>query len=195
MPTPTPEMLVVAGPPGGGKSSTFPVKKRNYDYFDADARAAELNGGSFLAIPASVRTVVNREFEAFIDRHIASRTNFTFETTLRSAITFEQAHRAREAGFELNMIYVALATIEMHLQRVRARVDACGHGATESRLRQIHASSLLNLRRALVEFDRVDVYDNSGLVPSLVLVFERGEATFTSSQLPDWVRQALSHSS
>jgi predicted ABC-type ATPase len=171
------------------------VKEQGYDCFDADARAAELNAGSFLAIPASVRAVVNREFEAFINQHIASGISLTFETTLRSTITFEQALRARDVGFKLTMFYVALESIEMHLKRVRARVDSGGHGATEARLRQIHASSLLNLRRALVEFDRVDVYDNSGLAPDLVLVFERGEATFTSAQLPDWARQALPHSS
>src|SRR6266404_5333336 len=119
MPESQPEMLVVAGPPGGGKSSVVPVKEQGYDYFDADARAAELNGGSYLAIPSSVRAIVNREFEAFVDQHIASRTSLAFETTLRSSITFEQAHRAREAGFKLAMFYMALDNIEMHLQRVR----------------------------------------------------------------------------
>ena len=38
------------------------------------------------------------EFEAFIDSHIASCTNFTFETTLRSAITFEQARGRAKPG-------------------------------------------------------------------------------------------------
>ena len=188
-------MIVVAGPPGGGKSSVFPVSKRGLDFFDADARAAELNGGSYSAIPASIRSVVNRELESFIDQHIKSRTSFTFETTLRSDITFEQAQRAREAGFKLSMIYVALGSVEMHLKRVRARVDGGGHGATESRLRQIHASSLINFRRAIVEFDSVVVYDNSGLAPDRVLACRRGHVKYASAQLPEWVREALPSSS
>ncbi len=73
MPKPAPVMHVVAGPPGGGKTSTFPVKEIGFDYFDADARAAEINGGSFRSISAGVRNVVNRELEEFIGRHVAIR--------------------------------------------------------------------------------------------------------------------------
>jgi hypothetical protein len=39
-------MIVVAGPPGGGKSSAFPVSSFGVAYFNADDRAAELNRGS-----------------------------------------------------------------------------------------------------------------------------------------------------
>ena len=41
-----PEMFIVAGPPGAGND-----------------RAAELNGGSYRAIPLHVRRTVNQEFE------------------------------------------------------------------------------------------------------------------------------------
>ena len=44
-------MIVIAGPPGGGKSSAFPVSSFGTAYFNADDRAAEWNGGSYLAIP------------------------------------------------------------------------------------------------------------------------------------------------
>jgi hypothetical protein len=44
-------MIVVAGPPGSGKSTNFPLSEYGYDWFNADNRAAELNGGSFRKIP------------------------------------------------------------------------------------------------------------------------------------------------
>jgi dephospho-CoA kinase len=40
-------MIVVAGPPGSGKSSRFPLSRFGVDWFNADDRAAELNLGSF----------------------------------------------------------------------------------------------------------------------------------------------------
>ena len=55
-------MIVVAGPPGSGKSSLFPVSEQEGDHFNADDRAAELNARSYQQIPASIRDVVNREF-------------------------------------------------------------------------------------------------------------------------------------
>ena len=48
-------MIVVAGPPGSGKSTNFPLSEYGYDWFNADNRAAELNGGSFRKIPKEIR--------------------------------------------------------------------------------------------------------------------------------------------
>ncbi|MBL8231917.1 MAG: hypothetical protein JNL98_25690 [Bryobacterales bacterium] len=48
-------MIVIAGPPGSGKSTLFPVSSFGVDFFNADDRAAELNGGSYLGIPPEIR--------------------------------------------------------------------------------------------------------------------------------------------
>ena len=58
-----PRMIVVAGPPGSGKSSVFPVAGFGIKYFNADDRAADLNGGSYRGISTNIREIVNREFE------------------------------------------------------------------------------------------------------------------------------------
>jgi predicted ABC-type ATPase len=110
-------MIVIAGPPGSGKSKLFPVAAFGVDFFNADDRAAELNGGSYMRIPSELRQEVNREFEDFIATHILGRKSFAFETTLRSEITFDQAQAARAAGFEVEMRYVALNDFAMNLQR------------------------------------------------------------------------------
>ena len=191
MAKPSPVMYVVAGPPGGGKSSLFPVKELGFDYFDADARAAELNG-SYRAIPAAVRAGVNVELEAFIEHHITEGKSFAFETTLRSSITFGQAKRAREGGFSLIMTYVALCSADLHVERVAARADEGGHSASPRKLHQIHGSSMRNLQRALREFDFVALYDNSGAAPDLAAVCQAGRVTFVDDNAPLWVRLALS---
>lgn len=102
-----PRMFIVAGPPGGGKSSFFGLAGFCDHVFNADDRAAELNHGSYEQIPISVRAEVNREFEEFIHTNIRAGTSFALETTLRSMITFEQARLAREKGFRVSMFYVA----------------------------------------------------------------------------------------
>src|SRR6266576_5429809 len=97
--SPRPRMTVVAGPPGSGKSSRFPLSSFNVDWFNADDRAAELNLGSFRKISAEIRAKVNLEFQRWILDHVSSHQSFAIETTLRSPITFEQARLAREHGF------------------------------------------------------------------------------------------------
>jgi hypothetical protein len=59
-------MVVVAGPPGSGKSTLYPVSGFGIAFFNADDRAAELNGGSYVGITSEIRTLVSFEFEAFI---------------------------------------------------------------------------------------------------------------------------------
>jgi predicted ABC-type ATPase len=78
-------------------------------------------------IPTSVRAVVNREFEEFVHANIRAGTSFALEPTLRSVITFEQATLAKENGFRVSMLYVALDTVERHIERVMRRAARGGH--------------------------------------------------------------------
>ena len=184
-----PRLIVIAGPPGSGKSTLFPVSAFGVDSFNADDRAAELNGGSYLRINTQIRQQVNREFESFISSHIETRKSFAFETTLRTEITFEQARAAREAGFEVEMRYVALNDFAMNLDRVRIRADQGGHSAPESVLRRIHEASIRNLGRAICEIDLLRVYDNSGWgkAPNLLLESRAGKIVFRLDLLSEWL--------
>jgi predicted ABC-type ATPase len=186
-------MFIVAGPPGSGKSTAFPVSGFGVDFFNADDRAAALNHGCYLDIPRAIREQVNRLFEAFVADHIERRVSCAFETTLRSGITFEQAAAARTAGFASEMRYLALQTFEMNLERIKMRADMDGHSAPESILRGIYEASLGNLSRAIREMDFVRVYDNSrwGTTPAVILQAARGEIVYRADQLPDWLMTAL----
>ena len=59
-------MIIVAAPPGSGKSTIFPVSQFCVDRFNADDRAAELNNSAYVGVPRAVRQQVTREFEGFI---------------------------------------------------------------------------------------------------------------------------------
>jgi predicted ABC-type ATPase len=131
-----PKMIVVAGPPGGGKSTAFPVAAFGVAFFNADDRAAGLNRGSYAGISGSIRQQVNREYERFVIDRILHRQSFAIETTLRSHVTFEQARLAKAAGFAIEMRYLALASFVLHLERVKARSDAGGHSASEATLQR-----------------------------------------------------------
>ncbi|MBV9036253.1 MAG: zeta toxin family protein [Acidobacteriaceae bacterium] len=190
-------MFIIAGPPGGGKSSIFSLSAFASRTFNADDRAAELNGGSYQDIPLEIRRVVNREFEQFVEASIDAEQSFALETTLRSDITFEQAKMAQSKGFRVVMRYIALDNVEKHLERVRARAALGGHSASEGALRRIHASSLANLPKALdprqsgIEFVRI--YDNSAdeQGPELVLTARRGRIIHVASPCPIWLQQAM----
>lgn len=185
-------MVVVGGPPGSGKSSVFPVRERGIDFFNADDVAATLNQ-SYQNIPPAIRAEANLRFENFVNEHIHRKQSFAFETTLRSAITFEQARAAHERGFEVRLIYVALENVEVNIERVAIRADKGGQAASPGRIRQIHTASLENFPRAVREFDEVVAYDNTGIGQRPLLVFrsEHGEVRYISPQPSRWLMETL----
>jgi hypothetical protein len=77
-------MLVVAGPPGSGKSTFFPVAAMGVDAFSIDDRCAQIVG-SYRAIPPAVRKAVSRQCETFVDEHIDGKRSFAVETTMRAS--------------------------------------------------------------------------------------------------------------
>ena len=186
-------MFVVAGPPGSGKSTAFPVSGFGVDFFNADDRAAALNRGSYLDIPRVIRGQVSQLFEAFVMDHIERRVSCAFETTLHSDITFEQAALAKQAGFAVEMRYLALETFGMHLERVKMRADRGGHSAPESVLRSIYDATINNLPRAIREMDFIYLYDNSrwGVMPVVLLQAEKGEIRYQAEEIPAWLASVI----
>ena len=186
-------MIVVAGPPGSGKSSRFPLSAFGVAWFNADDRAAELNAGSFRKISNEIRAQVNIEFQQWIIDHIATRKSFALETTLRSPVTFEQSRLAHKHGFWTSMDYVAAGSVEESIRRIIERSYRGGHSASEQLVRDIYDKSTKNLFTALdfgeSGIEVVRIYDNSmvgGRVRQL-LSFRRGRPLSVARETPAWL--------
>jgi predicted ABC-type ATPase len=193
-------MYVVAGPSGSGKTSAFPAYRFGCDYFNADDYAAQLNGGTYIGIPKSIRAIVGPICEKFIQDHIADRKDFATETTLRSLAVFDQMKQAHAAGFDVEFSYVCVEDISKSIDRVAGRADLGGHSASENTVRDIRAKSLPNLLRIFEELgtsiDLCDIYDNSthASPPKLVASYQRRLVTFLATEIPSWLDQALAQS-
>lgn len=190
-------MIVVAGPPGSGKSSRFPLSRFGVDSFNADDRAAELNLGSFHRIPVEVRSRVNVEFQQWILNHITAREGFAIETTLRSPITFEQARLAHGHGFWTTMDYVSVGSVEESVRRITERSYRGGHSASEKLVADIYEKSTKNLLTALdfgeSGIEVVRIYDNSELRGQVrqVLSFQWGRPRSITTEVPTWLESLL----
>ena len=186
-------MIVVAGPPGSGKSSRFPASGFGVDWFNADDRAAELNCGSFRKISNEIRAQVNLEFHQWILDHITSNKSLALETTLRSPITFDQARLAHDHGFWTSMHFLLAGSAEESIRRITERSYRGGHSASERLVRDIYDKSTKNLFTALdfgaSALEVVRVYDNSavGAEPRQVLSFRRGRPLSVADEIPAWL--------
>jgi predicted ABC-type ATPase len=196
-----PRINVLAGVNGAGKSSIggAAVRASGANYYNPDEIAREL----MIARPGLTLAEANaaawQTGRALLERAIQERLDFAFETTLGGNTFPRLLGEAAKNGLEILVWYVGLASPEMNLERVAARVRQGGHPIPEETIRRRYERSRLNLIRLLPSLTALWVYDNSvhaepeagGLpAPRLVLHLETGHIRGPEdlSQTPDWAK-------
>jgi predicted ABC-type ATPase len=158
-----PRLYVLAGTNGAGKSSIAGAMllRQRVEYFNPDEAARRI----LAANPGISQTQANSAAwhggKRLLERAIAERLDFAFETTLGGRTITDLLERAASRGFEVRIWYVGLKGPELHLARVRARVAKGGHDIPEPRIRERYDASRLNLIRLLPSLSELWVYDNS----------------------------------
>jgi len=186
-----PRMIVVAGPPGSGKTRYFPATAFGVDAFNIDDRCAQILG-SYRAIPREIRRAVAKECEQFVLDHAEHGKSFAVETTLRTKASIEQADLARRRGFATEMRFVATDSIAENVARVLQRAQSGGHGASEREIRAIHQASVANLAAAFAVFERVRVYDSTTRwEPPRLVAVSRGRRVVRHGATPIWLEAVL----
>lgn len=196
-----PCIWVLAGTNGAGKSSIggAAITERGAEYFNPDEAARRIRGAN----PGTGATEANgaawTEGKRLLERAIAERKDFAFESTLGGKTIAGLLHQAAAAGFEVRIWYAGLAGPEIHLARVRARVSRGGHDIPEADIRRRYDDGRLHLIGLLPDLTELWVYDNSeegdpnsGIAPQprLVLHWSDGKivAPADLSTTPAWAK-------
>ena len=127
---------------------------------------------------------------------------FLRTTTLGGNTIPALLERALESGIEVRVWYVGLNTPELHVTRVRSRVERGGHDIPEAKIRERYHRSRLNLVRLIRKLTEVRVYDNSkeadpniGARPEPVLVLHLNKGKVVNScdltTAPEWAKPIL----
>ena len=171
----SPVSWIIAGPNGAGKT-TFALKYlpdvAHCRYFvNADLIAA---GISPLA-PERERVSASRIFLREIEQHIEAKHDFGFETTLAGRAYLHLIQRLRAEGWRVELVYLALPSVEMAKERVAERVAHGGHDIPVPDIERRFRRSLANLFTDYAALaDRTICFLNSGAVPDIVFV-QQGE--------------------
>jgi predicted ABC-type ATPase len=158
-----PGIYVLAGPNGAGKSSLLGAvfELAGLRYFNPDAAARQIAAANpGLTIP-DANSAAWYEGKRLLETAIARRLRFAFETTLGGKTITGLLERALTAGIPVRIWYVGLVSPELHIARVRQRVQRGGHTIPEAIIRQRYLHSRLNLIRLLPRLTELWVYDNS----------------------------------
>ena len=175
-----PRLLVFAGPNGSGKSTVTRGLPVTGVYVNADD-IKKASGCSDLAAAQEAEKI----------RHILldGRQDFTFETVLSTDRNLELLRQAKEAGYEIQAVFVLTCDKEINVRRVRERVRAGGHDVPEDKIRSRYDRSLKNLARLVRIADRTRIIDNSG--EELAMICEVCDGSVRSWETDAWPKDAI----
>jgi predicted ABC-type ATPase len=192
---------VLAGVNGAGKSSIAGAAYREAggEYFNPDEAARLLREANPRLAQAQANGAAWQQGRRLLERAIAERLDFAFETTLGASTIPKLLAAAVDNGTEVRIWYAGLDSAEHHIERVRARVRKGGHDIPESDIRRRFENSRLNLIHLMPKLTALRVYDNGEEAdpargqaprPRLVLHMERGNMVGPPalSRTPGWAK-------
>jgi predicted ABC-type ATPase len=161
--TEQPFLLVIAGPNGSGKTTLIQhLLDAGIDfgvYINPDDIALTLD------LPEPQRSAQAQTISDLKrDTCLQHKENFSFETVMSHPSKVEIMIRARDAGYDVTLFFVATSDPEINVRRVENRVALGGHDVPHDRIRARYWRSLDLLPRAALVARRSVVFDNSALI-------------------------------
>jgi len=197
----TPRIYVLAGTNGAGKSSIAGamLRQQGGEYFNPDEAARRIRSANPGIAQVEANAAAWQEGRRLLERAIAERLDFAFETTLGGNTIAALLAKALVSGIEVRVWYVGLRSPELHIARVRARVAKGGHDIPEATIRDRYDRGRLNLIRLVPRLTELRVYDNSeeadphtGAAPEPMLVLHvvRGRVVGSCDLrlTPEWAK-------
>jgi predicted ABC-type ATPase len=198
----TPVLFVLAGVNGAGKSSIGGriLRRRGMNYFNPDEAAARIRRDLDCSSEAA-NAHAWEEGRRFLETAIRERTSHAFETTLGGTTIVGLLGQAADAGFDVRVWFIGLASPEQHIARVEARVAAGGHAIPEAKIRERWDASRRNLIKLMPRLQELRLFDNSterdpksGKIPPprLLLHWQRGAVVAPPpsalASTPEWAK-------
>ncbi|RCS54383.1 hypothetical protein DTL42_04345 [Bremerella cremea] len=182
-----PHLLAIAGPNGAGKTTFYHsfIADTGFRLVNADVLAKQLGLTPYAA--ANVAAGIRKQL-------VKRKESFAFETVFSDPAgeKVQFLIDAAEAGYDVTLCFIGLASAKLSETRVAMRVSQGGHDIPADKLKARYPRTMKNLKQAIEKLERVIVYDQSDLQnPFRCLArFEQGQPVFLAQSLPSWFLSA-----
>ena len=199
----SPQLLVIAGCNGAGKSSYSRIlSPEGIEAFDYDKHFLEIYSS---IIPTDFQdqmahNMTFQKLETQIDQAIEAGKSFAYETNFNSdPLHWPLIFKAK--GYAVNMIYFCLNSVEEAQKRVAIRVENGGHFVPNSEIISRFKAGYCNLDEFFGFFDTLHLFNSStyGKAPDYCLTFQKGKLvkkaslpTFLEGFIPMLYKQTFS---
>ena len=200
-PSQNPRLYVCAGVNGAGKSSIVGAMflEEGIKYFNPDEATRLIAAANPKISNDDANSQAWYQGKRLLERAIAERLDFAFETTLGGTTITALLGKALREGFEVRIWYIGLEGPQLHISRVRSRVEQGGHDIPENKIRQRYTESRLNLIHLLPDLTELLLYDNSDDAdpakgqppePKFILHVQQGRISGSCdlTSVPEWAK-------
>lgn len=164
-----PRCIVIAGPNGAGKTTLarelLVEEIRTENFINADFIAQGLSPFR----PERAAVAAGKLMLEEIDRLVAARVDFAFETTLSGLAHAARLRRIKDSGYRVEILFIRLESARLAVTRVGFRVRQGGHNVPKADILRRFDRGWINfnsLYRPLA--DSWVVIENSGNQPRLL---------------------------
>ena len=157
-----PNLYIIAGCNGAGKTTaSFTVLPEMLDC-DEFINADEIARGISPLNPEKAAIEAGRYMLTKIDKLIAGKKDFAFETTLATKSYVKTIQLAKQEGYRIVLVFFWLDSVELAIERVKTRVLDGGHNIPTPVILRRYYSGLLNLFNLYIPIcDYWMIFDNS----------------------------------
>ncbi len=184
---PRPTLTILAGVNGAGKSSVGgrALRECGAEYFNPDEHARRLRDKQPTLTQEKANALAWAYGKAKLEEAVATGADYTFESTLGGKTITNLLIQAAQRSHQIDIWFVGLASVELHLKRVAQRVAAGGHPIPEADIRRRWIRSRENIIRLIPFVTTLRIFDNSSEIPVggspepiLLLSIEEGELAY-----------------
>lgn len=191
-----PEMIVIAGPNGSGKTSVTqkflqhewasgtiyinPDEVANYKFGDWNSREAVIKAAVYCA--------------EWREKCLKEHQSFVFETVMSAEDKVDFIIRAKAAGFFIRLFFISTSHPSINAARIANRVMNGGHDVPITKIISRYYKSIANCKTVASVVDRLYVYDNSidGEDARLQFRLQKGEMKKRYvTEITDWAQILL----
>ena len=181
-----PTLTIVAGSNGCGKSTLTASSRNNFQdapVLDPDAVAKSLQ--ELTSVPGS-DLEAGKQVLRKADELLGASQSFTVETTLSGSTYLRIASRARDRGYVVVGVFIGTSSVEINIERVRARVLKGGHDIPEEDQRRRYPRTLANMGKLLPLCDMAIFFDNSTAQGHKLVGFGHKHCMRWNEPVPVW---------
>ncbi len=164
-----PNLYIIAGCNGAGKTTaSFTVLPEMLDC-DEFINADEIARGISPLNPEKASIEAGRYMLTKIEKLIAGKKDFAFETTLATKSYVNTAEKAKQNGYQIVLVFFWLDSVSLAIERVKTRVLDGGHNIPEPVIIRRYYSGLSNLFNLYIPIcDYWMIFNNSDAPSELV---------------------------